>query len=149
MNDIDHKRYDQAMNARKTYQKFADVVDLVCCVSGVEVWRLAGRCRAAQVVAARRAVAVLLRGLPRRHLGAVVPSFPEIAAMLGSPNHSLVISQYKSVYADFAAHEVVDMVCEEYGVPASERPAWLWLMPLDMRTPVARNIPTEGECPSH
>ena len=128
----DDARRVSAARAQESFPLLADILNGCCLYAGVTMDEVCGTGRHPKVVAARRAFAALCKEMPLSVLK-WRPSFPQIAQVMGEPNHSSTITQYRMVYADPIAHKIVDMVCEEYGIPGNERPAWLTLAPLEMR----------------
>lgn len=130
------ERLARAVKSADAYPHLTGILDAVCQEQHLRWEDVCGFRRDPKFVSARRAFVALAREVPTQYIGGRRPSFPEIAMAMGAPSHSTVITGYRHVYSDPLAKSIVQAVCSRLGVPDAERPAWLTLAPLAMRTPV-------------
>lgn len=80
--------------------------------AGVDVSEICGRCRASDVVAARRAVVFL-----SRHCFPITASYPEIAAVVSSGrSHTGMLTAYRGFARDARAHDLAREAAVRLGV---------------------------------
>jgi chromosomal replication initiator protein len=94
------------------------VIESICGHLGVGRAEFAGRGRHRRVVLARALVALISRQL-------TTASYPEIAAAMGRPNHSSIITAVRRIERQIADEELVAVGCADDGKPIADLAASL------------------------